>query len=113
MGDMPQVSVGVLWLVIGIAGFMIVTLFTIVGFFLKRILTEMKGDIKKNTEEVGKNKGRIELVEKQQINDTQRIEAMTQLELRNMNKSVGELSKNVNTLVVALAKKGIDGDGDE
>jgi hypothetical protein len=91
-------------LILSIAGSVILILMTILGWFLARVIT----DVRKNTEEIGKNKGRIELVEQQQINDTKRIEAMTQLELRNMSHSVNELSKNVNVLVTALAKKGID-----
>lgn len=102
------ISVGTLWLVIGGSSFLIVTLVSIVGFFLKKALTEMKEDIRRTIEETGKNKGRIELVEQQQIADTKRIEQMTQLELKVMSGEVRELTKNVNTLVISLAKRGID-----
>lgn len=91
-------------LILGIAGSVIVILLTVLGFFLARVIS----DVRKNTEEIGKNKGRIELAEQQQINDTKRIEEMTQLELRNMSRSVTDLSNSVNILVTALAKKGID-----
>lgn len=94
----------ILTFIISLAGVIIMVLFAITGFFLKSIIN----DVKKCLEETGKNKGRIELVEQQQINDTERIEAMTQLELRSMSASVTELSKNVNILVTALAKKGIN-----
>lgn len=77
-------------------------LLAIVGFFLKRIVDDLKHVI----EETGKNKGRIELVEQQQANDTKRIEAMTQLELKVMTEKVnimadkvGDLAKNVQILV--------------
>lgn len=93
-------------LILSIAGAVILILISVLGWFLGRIIT----DVRKNTEEIGKNKGRIELVEQQQINDTKRIEAMTQLELRSMSHSVNELTKNVNVLVTALAKKGIHKD---
>ena len=110
MGE--EVSVGVLWMVIGIAGFLIVTMIGIIGFFLKRVLTEMKNDIKKNTEDCGKNKGRIELVEQQQIADTKRIEAMTQLELRVLTGSVKDLTATVNNFVGAFIKNGMKPDGE-
>jgi hypothetical protein len=110
MEDMPQVGIGVLWLVIGIASFLMVTMFGIIGFFFKRILTEMKDDIKKNTEETGKNKGRIELVEQQQRADTKRIEEFTQIEIRVMSEKVGDLSDSVKMFVNALAKKGLGKD---
>jgi len=90
-------------LILSIAGGTISLLLIIIGFFLSRLVS----DVKSNTSEIGKNKGRIELVEQQQINDTKRIEELTQLELRVMSKSVTDLSNNVNTLVTALAKKGI------
>jgi len=90
-------------LILSIAGGTISLLLLIIGFFMSRLVS----DVKSNTSEIGKNKGRIELVEQQQINDTKRIEELTQLELRVMSKSVTDLSNNVNTLVTALAKKGI------
>ena len=58
---------------------------------------------------IGKNKGRIELAEQQQINDTRRIEQMTQLELRVMSEKVGNLADNVNIFVAALAQRGMEG----
>lgn len=77
-------------------------LLAIVGFFLKRIVD----DVKHLIEETGKNKGRIELVEQQQVNDIKRIEAMTHLELKVMTEKVnimadkiGDLANNVQILV--------------
>jgi len=93
--------------IIGIAGSIISLSFIIIGFFLSRLV----GDVRHCIEETGKNKGKIELVEQQQRNDTKRIEEMTQLELKQMSHSVNELSKNVNILVVSLAQKGIDRNG--
>lgn len=93
-----------LWFVLGLAGFIITLCFTVIGFFLNRLVT----DVRASVEEAGKNKGRIELVEQQLVNDTKRIEAMTQLELKVLSQNVSDLSKNVNTLVVSLAKKGIN-----
>jgi len=93
--------------IIGIAGSVIGLSFVIIGFFLSRLV----GDVRHCIEETGKNKGKIELVEQQQRNDTKCIEEMTQLELKQMSHSVNELSKNVNILVVSLAQKGIGRDG--
>jgi len=90
-------------LTLTVAGSVIILLLSILGFFLARVIT----DVKDNTTEIGKNKGRIELVEQQQINDTKRIEEMTQLELRVMSSKVGDLADNVNLFVTALAKKGL------
>jgi uncharacterized protein YoxC len=93
--------------IISIAGSIIGLSFLIIGFFLSRLV----GDVRHCIEETGKNKGKIELVEQQQRNDTKRIEEMTQLELKQMSHSVNELSKNVNILVVSLAQKGIEKNG--
>jgi len=91
-------------LTLTVAGAIILLLLTVLGFFLARVIT----DVKSNTSEIGKNKGRIELVEQQQINDTKRIEEMTQLELRVMSEKVGNLADNVNIFVGALAQRGMD-----
>jgi len=91
-------------LTLTVAGAIILLLLTVLGFFLARVIT----DVKSNTSEIGKNKGRIELVEQQQINDTKRIEEMTQLELRVMSEKVGNLADNVNVFVGALAQRGMD-----
>jgi len=99
-----MISVGTLTLVLSIAGTVILLLLGVLGFFVTRIIN----DIRKNTEEVGKAKGKIELVEQQQIADIKRVEAMTQLELKVMSENVGELSKNVNVLVTTLAKRAIE-----
>ena len=90
--------------IISIAGGIIGLSFVIIGFFLSRLV----GDVRHAIEQTGRNKGRIELIDQQQKNDTRRIEEMTQLELKLMSHNVSELTKNVNTLVTALAKKGID-----
>lgn len=92
---MEAVSTGTLWLVIGISGTLITILLGIIGFFLSRLISDVKSVI----EETGKNKGRIELVEQQQQNDVKRIEQMTQFELKVMSEKVGELASSVNALV--------------
>lgn len=92
---MEKVETGTLWLVISIAGVLIMILLSIIGFFLSRLVT----DVKKVIEETGKNKGRIELVEQQLINDVKRIEQMTQMELKIMSEKVGDLAESVKILV--------------
>jgi HAMP domain-containing protein len=92
---MEDVNTGTLWLVVGISGTLITILLGIIGFFLSRLISDVKSVI----EETGKNKGRIELVEQQQQNDVKRIEQMTQFELKVMSEKVGELASSINRLV--------------
>lgn len=89
------ISTGTLWLVVGIAGSLIMILLGIIGFFMSRLISDVKSVI----EETGKNKGRIELVEQQHENDIKRIEQMTQFELKVMSEKVGELASSVKTLI--------------
>jgi uncharacterized protein YjgD (DUF1641 family) len=85
----------ILNIILTISGAIIITLIATIGYFL-RILHV---DTKKAIEEVGKNKGRIELVEQQLNNDVKRLEQTTQLELRNLADTVNKLSKSVEQLV--------------
>jgi len=88
---------------ITLAGILITILLAIVGFFLKRLIVDVKICII----ETGRNKGRIDLIAKQQENDIKRIEASTQFELQALTKNVCKLSENVQQLVVMLAEVGI------
>lgn len=90
--------------VMSISGAIILILFTAIGFFIANLI----GNVKTNTQEAGKNKGKIELVQQQQQNDIKRIEERTQLELANMSKSITLLSDNVNMLCVAMNKHKIN-----
>ena len=94
--------------VMSIAGALIIRLITVIGFFLSRIVS----DVRANSTNIGRNKGQIELVDQQRKNDTRRIEETTQLEIRIMSKNVGELSTNVQTLVTMLAERGIQRDNE-
>jgi len=85
------------------AGTIISFLMGIIGFFIVRLLN----DVKRVIQDTGKNKGRIELVARQQENDIKRIEERTQLELENLTKNVSLLTENVNALCTMLAQKGI------
>lgn len=70
-------------------------------FFLVRIIS----DVKMNTENIGKNKGKIELVQQKQESDVEKIEKMTQLEIKALSREVNTLSSSVNTLVGILTEK--------
>ena len=89
--------------VLSISGVLLLLMLSTIGFFVARLIS----DVKRASIEVGKNKGKIELVQ-QQINDVKRIEERTQLELANLTKNVCLLSDNVNTLVLSLAKKNVE-----
>lgn len=86
-----------------LAGVIITLLLSIVGWFLSRLIH----DVRECIAETGKNKGRIDLIAKQQENDIKRIEDSTQQELQTLTKNVCKLSDNVNDLVLLLAEKGI------
>ncbi len=96
----------VIGLILGIAGGVVLILMAIIGFFMARVIK----DVKSNTGDIGKNKGRIELVEKQQRNDVKRIEENTQLKLGIMAEGVAGLTTEVRSLIGALAKKGLNAD---
>ena len=68
----------------------------IIGYFLKIVHT----DVRKNTEEQGKLKGKIELVEQEARLKYQAIQEQTQLEIKNLAKNVSELSSAVKELVL-------------
>lgn len=94
------------WFILGLAGTFISLLLLVVGFFLARVVS----DVRSNKGDIGKNKGSIELVKLQQENDIKRIEESTQKEIRTMAMGIDKLTSNVNTLVIALAKRGIEPD---
>lgn len=88
-------------LVLTVGGTIIMMAFAIIGFFLKSIYF----DLRKAIEDNGKNKGRIELVESKANSEISKLNETTQLEIKNLTQTVGELSRNVNTLVQSLAKR--------
>jgi hypothetical protein len=57
------------------------------------------GDVRKNTEEVGKLKGKIELVQQETQIKYQALQELTQLEIKNLAKNVGELSDAVKLFI--------------
>jgi hypothetical protein len=80
--------------------FIIVGLIGIIGYFLRDIhsnFKEYKRDSEieqlRQIEELGKLKGKIEMVQQQSANDLKRIEEVTQLKLDQIGKDVSDLSK--------------------
>lgn len=76
--------------------FIIGTATSIIGYFLKIV----HNDVRKNTEEQGKLKGKIELVEQEARLKYQAIQEQTQLEIKNLAKNVSELSSAVKQLIL-------------
>lgn len=86
--------------------YILFSLIGIIAYFVRDILMQFK-EQKKGcdqqhlhfSEEVGKLKGKIEMVEKQSINDITRIEQLTQLKLEQISKDVSDLTKAVQQLI--------------
>ena len=68
----------------------------VLGYFLRMIHT----DVRNNTESLGKLKGKIELVEQESRLKYQAIQEQTQLEIKNLARSVSELSDAVKQLIL-------------
>lgn len=68
----------------------------IIGYFLKMV----HNDVRSNTESLGKLKGKIELVEQESRLKYQAIQEQTQLEIKNLARSVAELSEAVKQLII-------------
>jgi hypothetical protein len=68
----------------------------VLGYFLRMIHT----DVRSNTESLGKLKGKIELVEQESRLKYQAIQEQTQLEIKNLARTVGELSDAVKQLIL-------------
>jgi hypothetical protein len=62
------------------------------------------GDVRKNTEEQGRLKGKIELVQQETQIKYQALQELTQLEIKNLAKNVGELSDAVKMFVLNKEK---------
>jgi Fic family protein len=76
------------------------SIFAILGYFIKDIHSSFKDHKRCSdqqhlqfSEEVGKLKGKVEMVQQQATNDINRIEQLTQLKLDQISKDVSELSK--------------------
>lgn len=67
----------------------------IIGYFLKLV----HSDVRRTTEDMGKLKGKIELVDQENRLKYQNIQEITQHELKNMAQKIGDLSDTVHELV--------------
>jgi len=81
-----------------ITTFIIGTAVIIIGYFLKIV----HSDVRKNTEDLGKLKGKIELVEQENRLKYQAIQEQTQLEIKMLAKNVSDLSNAVKELMIKL-----------
>ena len=86
--------------------FVCATVLGIFAFFLKTAYNDARRDIDllfendhKRSEEIGKLKGKIELVEQEARLKYQAIQEQTQLEIKNLAKNVGELADTVRQLI--------------
>lgn len=93
----------VLTVILFVAG----TIFTIFGFFLRTTYLDARKDIEllllndnKRTEELGRLKGKIELVQQENQLKYQAIQELTQLEIKNLAKNVSELSDAVKQFII-------------
>jgi hypothetical protein len=93
----------VLTLILFISG----TILTIFGFFLRTAYLDARKDIEllmqtdqKRAEELGKLKGKIELVQQSSELKYQAIQELTQLEIKNLAKNVSELSDAVKQFIL-------------
>lgn len=82
------------------------TVLTVFGFFLKTAYNDARRDLDllfdndhKRAEELGKLKGKIELVEQEARLKYQAIQEQTQLEIKNLAKNVGDLTDTVKQLI--------------
>ena len=73
----------------------ITTVIAIIGYFLRMIHM----DVRRVVEDQGKLKGKIELVEQESRLKYQAIQEQTQLELKNLARSVGDLTETVRELI--------------
>ncbi len=77
------------------------------GFFIRTAYLDARKDIEflmetdiKRSEEIGKLKGKIELVQQENQLKYQAIQELTQLEIKNLAKNVSELSIAVKELII-------------
>ncbi len=87
--------------------FIAATIVTVFGFFLKNAYSDTRKDIElllkgaqHQAEELGKLKGKIELVEQEARLKYQAIQEQTQLEIKNLARNVSELSDAVRQFVI-------------
>ena len=72
----------------------VLLLFGIVGYFLKIV----HNDVRKNTEENGKLKGKIELLETKNEGKFELLQQQTNSEIKAVQKEIGTMAKHVGSL---------------
>lgn len=85
---------------LSIAGSIILLCFAVIGFFLSRLIS----DVKQNTENIGKNKGNIEILTKQQENDLKLFNEVTQLKFQRVTDDLALLTEQISKLTDILIK---------
>lgn len=95
----------ILTIILFIAG----TVLTIFGFFLRTAYIDSRRDIEvlmgndqRMTEELGKLKGKLDLVQQENQLKYQAIQELTQLEIKNLAKNVSELSDAVKQYILNI-----------
>jgi len=93
-------------IVLGVAVPLLLIIFGIIGYFLRTLhsdvktsITEQAHNYSKMSEDIGKLKGKIELVEQEGRLKYQLVTETTQQEIKNMACKIGELSDTVGQLV--------------
>lgn len=76
----------------------LITALAVVGYFLRMV----HADVRKAVEDMGKLKGKIELVEQEARLKYQAIQEQTQLEIKMLAKNVSELSNAVKELMIKI-----------
>lgn len=76
----------------------LITALAVVGYFLRMV----HADVRKAVEDMGKLKGKIELVEQEARLKYQAIQEQTQLEIKMLAKNVSELSTAVKELMIKI-----------
>jgi hypothetical protein len=86
--------------------FVVGTIIAIIGYFLRQVYHDTTKNIEglmqshtRHSEELGKLKGKIELVQQENQLKYQAIQELTQLEIKNLAKNVGDLADTVRQLI--------------
>jgi ferritin-like metal-binding protein YciE len=92
--------------VMDIMNYIMIGVIGIISYFLRDVHASIKEHKRESelqhlhfSEEVGKLKGKIEMVQQQANNDITRIEQITQLKLDQISKDVSELTKVIQQLL--------------
>ncbi len=76
----------------------LITALAVIGYFLRMVHT----DVRKTVEDMGKLKGKVELVEQEARLKYQAIQEQTQLEIKMLARNVSDLSTAVKELMIKI-----------